>query len=211
LVRAKLQARSLVEKTHYFRKPIDLPDVPTEIFFDIESDPIRSHDYLFGFLVRDSLGERYERQIAELPGKEPDMWQDFLHWISRLPENYIVYHFGTFERARLSALEQRYGGSPHLDDFRDRMIDLNETVKENVTFPLYFYGIKDIGRYIGFERGDAISGGGESVAVYERWLETGNREHLDSIIEYNKDDVIATRELKDWLVREQEKLGIIEE
>jgi uncharacterized protein len=116
-----------------------------------------------------------------------------------------VYHFGTFEKARLAALEARYGGSAALRSFRERLIDLNEIVKDKVTLPLYFYGIKDIGRYIGFEREGTISGGGESVAVYEKWIETGDRKLMDDILEYNKEDVIATRELKDWLVAENER------
>ncbi|MFH1046801.1 MAG: TM0106 family RecB-like putative nuclease [Patescibacteria group bacterium] len=203
LVRAKLQAESLVNRTHFFRKAVDLPAPPTEIYFDIESDPLRSHDYLFGFLVRDVVGERYEYQLADTAEKEGEMWREFLRWAERLPEDYVVYHFGTFETARLAALENHYGGSQNLDRFRSRMIDLNEIVKENVTLPLYFYGIKDIGRYIGFERNGAIAGGGESVAVYEHWLESGDRKYLDDIIDYNRDDVIATRKLKDWLISEQ--------
>ncbi len=206
LVRAQLQAEALVEQTHFFRKRVDLPETEIDIFFDIESDPLRANDYLFGFLVRDDGGERYEYHLAESPDKEPEMWRDFLLRTAKLSEDYAVYHFGTFEKARLTALELRYGGSPDLDRFRERMIDLNEIVKDKVTLPLYFYGIKDIGRYIGFERDDTISGGGESVAVYEKWLETGNREFMDDILQYNKDDVVATRELKDWLSKEQSRL-----
>jgi uncharacterized protein len=183
-----------------------LPTPPVEIFFDIESDPLRTNDYLFGLLVRDrDHGERYEFQLAESPAGEGEMWQNFLRWLERLPEDFAVHHYGTFEQARLSALEGRHGWSPDLDRFRERLIDLNEIVKDKVTLPLYFYGIKDIGRYIGFERQGAISGGGESVAVYEQWLETGDRTFLNDIIEYNKEDVVATRELKDWLVEENEK------
>lgn len=202
LRRAKLQAAALIDRQHVFRRPVSLPESPTEIFFDIESDPLRGVDYLFGFLVRDGSGERYERQLAESPEGEEGMWREFLRWLSGLPGDYAVYHFGTFELVRLNALESRYGGSAGLDTFRSRLVDLNETVKDSVVLPLYFYGIKDIGKYIGFDRQGEIAGGGESVAVYERWLETGDRAALDSIVEYNRDDVVATRELKDWLVRE---------
>ncbi|MEK9152181.1 MAG: ribonuclease H-like domain-containing protein, partial [Patescibacteria group bacterium] len=64
---------------------------------------------------------------------------------------------------------------------------------------LYFYGIKDIGGYIGFKRSKKISGGGESVAYYEEWLDTHDRRKLEAIMTYNEDDVVATRFLKDWL------------
>ena len=205
LRRAKLQAAALIDHEHTFRRMVSLPTAGTEIFFDIESDPLRSVDYLFGFLVRDAQGDRYERQLAESPDGEEAMWREFLTWLEGLPADYAVYHFGTFERVRLAALEGKYGGSVPLNTFFDRMVDLNEVVKDSVVLPLYFYGIKNIGQYIGFDRSGSIAGGGESVAVYERWLETGDRGALDSIIDYNRDDVVATRELKDWLVRENEK------
>jgi len=205
LNRAHLQARALVDKTHLFRKRVSLPAPDLELFFDIESDPLRAVDYLFGFLVRKAGEEHYEYQLAESPDDVEKMWREFLDWIAQLPDDYAVYHFGTFEKARLAALEGRFGGSDDLPHFRERLIDLNEIVKNKVTLPLYFYGIKDIGRYIGFERSGTISGGGESVAVYEQWLETDDRKFMDSIIEYNKDDVIATRELKDWLVAENQR------
>ncbi|MBU1916285.1 TM0106 family RecB-like putative nuclease, partial [Patescibacteria group bacterium] len=175
LRRVQLQAQALVDQTHQFRRSVELPVVDVEIYFDIESDPLRAVDYLFGFLVRVGGQEHYEYQLAESPTGEENMWREFLKWLECLPDDFVVYHFGTFEKARLNILEERYGGSAALDNFHERLIDLNEIVKDKVTLPLYFYGIKDIGRYIGFERSGAISGGGESVAVYERWLETGDR------------------------------------
>jgi predicted RecB family nuclease len=205
LNRAKLQAESLLNGTHNIRNEINLPEVELELFFDIESDPLRAVDYLFGFLVRDGAGERYEYQIAESPEGEAEMWKNFLEWIELLPDNYSVYHFGTFEKARISALEFKYGGTDALNTFKHKLIDLNEIVKDKVVFPLYFYGIKDIGRYIGFHRNGDISGGGESVAVYEKWLSSGDKQELNKIIDYNKDDVIATRKLKDWLKDENQK------
>ena len=81
------------------------------------------------------------------------------------------------------------------------MVDLNEVVKDCIVFPLYFYGIKDIGKYIGFERDGKITGGGESVAFYEEWLSKGNRKRLNDILIYNEEDVVATRYLKDWLAQ----------
>lgn len=205
LERHKLQAEALLAKRHFVRKPIDLPEAPLEIFFDIEGDPLRQLEYLFGFLIREGGKERYECQLAKEEKEEKAMWREFLEWIKGLPDDYVVYHYGTYEQARLSILENEYGGgSAALERFRDSMVDLNAVVKESIVFPLYFYGIKDIGAYIGFERSKKIAGGGDSVAFYERWLEKRDQKTLDAIIKYNKDDVIATRYLKDWLAKERD-------
>jgi len=204
LERLVLQARALLEKRHFIRKPIRLPAAAAEYHFDIEGDPLRQVEYLFGFLVRSGEQEKYEYFLAEKPEDEEKMWWRFLDWAALLPENFVVYHYGTYEQSRLTMLENRYGRTPDLDRFRAAMVDLNEIVKEAVIFPLYFYGIKNIGEYIGFERSKKIAGGGESVAYYEDWLEKGDRKKLEAVIKYNEDDVIATRCLKDWLGRERE-------
>lgn len=210
LDRIVLQARALLEKRHFVRRTIDLPEAPLEIFFDIEGDPLRQAEYLFGFLVRrEGQEEKYEYQIAERPEDEAKMWTEFLTWVGALEGDYVVYHYGTYELSRLIQLEARHGCpleyAQALNRFRDRLVDLNELVKEAIVFPLYFYSIKDIGKYIGFAREGAITGGGESVAVYEEWLRTGDRQKLDDIILYNKEDVVATRYLKDWLAQERDR------
>ena len=199
LERVALQAEAILTRRHFIREPFILPESPCEIFFDIEGDPLRQVEYLFGFLIRDAAGERYEKMLAERPEKEGHMWHEFLNWLEKLPAEYVVYHYGNYEQTRLDMLERRHGGTPALEKFRIAMFDLNETVKHSVVLPLYFYGLKDIGTYIGCERSKKISGGGESVAFYEDWLEKGDRQKLDAVIGYNQDDVIATRALKDWL------------
>jgi uncharacterized protein len=203
LDRLVLQAQALKETRHFIRRSIVLPSAPVEYHFDIEGDPLRQVEYLFGFLLREGGNERYEYILAEQPEDESELWARFLVWLERLPERFVVYHYGTYEQSRLTMLESRYGSAPALERFRAAMVDLNEIVKEAVVFPLYFYGIKDIGRYLGFERSGKIAGGGESVAYYEEWLEKKDRRKLDAIIKYNHEDVIATRYLKDWLEREQ--------
>lgn len=211
LTRVVLQANALIENQHSVRRSIVLPEAPYEIFFDIEGDPLRQVEYLFGFLVRQGGEEKYIKMIAERPEHEGRMWEEFLEWIEGLPKEYIVYHYGDYERSRLAMLETAYSGSKALHRFVDRLVDLNTIVKDSIVFPLYFYGIKDIGGYIGYERLGKIKGGGESVAFYEDWLATGKRKTLNDIILYNEDDVIATRFLKDWLAHEKarshEELG----
>ncbi|MEK9151888.1 MAG: TM0106 family RecB-like putative nuclease, partial [Patescibacteria group bacterium] len=129
LERIRLQARSLIENRYEIRRPIELPSAETEIFFDIEGDPLRQVEYLFGFLERRGGTERYLDFLAERPEEEGRMWADFLGWIETLPPGYVVYHYGTYEQSKLASLERRYGGTAGLEQFRESMIDLNEIVK----------------------------------------------------------------------------------
>jgi len=203
--RHKLQAEALVTGKHTFRHPAIFPDTTKEIFFDIEGDPLRQLEYLFGVLVREGSHEEYVSFIAEDPKDEEKMWRAFLEWITELPQSYVVYHYGNYEMVRLEILAKRYGDNKALEKFKSAMIDLAETVKDTVVFPLYFYSIKDIGNYIGYKRSKKIKSGGDSIGFYEDWLKDGDRKKLQAVIEYNEDDVIATRALKDWLAKESPK------
>ncbi len=195
----KRQAQSLKEKLVIIREPIHFPEPALEIHFDIESDPPNDVDYLYGFLLREHGVDQYRSFVAQSLEQEGEMWQAFLDWLATLPQEYVVYHYSPYEVSRLSILERRYGSSPHLERFRAQMIDLKELVSDSCTFPLYFYGLKYIAKFLGFSwRGD-VQGGGQSVDVFEEYLATKNQALLDSIIVYNEDDVRATAFLKDWL------------
>lgn len=197
---AKIQARSLRDKTVFVKDPVALPASSYEIFFDIESDQPNDMDYLYGMLVRERGGEAvYRPFVAEQPTDEAQMWQVFLGWLATLPVDYVVYHYAPYEPMRLRLLAERHGGSPWLDRFMERLVDLKPLATKRVTFPLYFYGLKYICKFLGLSWTGALQSGGESIDWYERWCETGDRVVLDGIIQYNEDDVRATLFLKDWL------------
>jgi uncharacterized protein len=202
LERVKLQATALKEGRHFVRHPYILETPPLELFFDIEADPTRGQDYLYGFTVRDAAGTRHVRFLAEGEGGEERMWREFLRWYGQLPHEAAVYHFGDYERQSLATLEARYGGSKPLTRFRRQMRDLNEIVKDNLVLPLYFYGLKNIGCYVGYERSCGIAGGAESVDVYDQWRRTGDQSKLDALLEYNREDCEATMALRDWLAEQ---------
>ncbi len=197
----KLQAKSLLHNQVTVREPVTLPSDGLEIHFDIESDLPNDVDYLYGFLIRESTGDRYRSFVAESLEGEGDMWRSFLEWIETLPEIFTVYHFGIYEKTRLSVLEKRYSGSPALERFRRAMVDLRQVTASSIVFPIYFYGLKTVAPFLGFSWKGTVKGGSQSIDVFERFLETKDRALLEGIIAYNEEDVRATAVLKDWLVK----------
>lgn len=195
---AKLQAQSLLHNQVMIRETIELATPPIEIHFDIESDPPNDMDYLLGCLVRGPADTSYIPFVAERLEDEQRMWREFLDWIATLTMPYQVVHFAAYEQIRLSVLERRYGGSPALDLFRTRMIDLKKIVTSSVVFPQYFYGLKYLAKFLGFSWRGEIQGGGASVDAVEKFFSTGDRRILEQILIYNEDDVRATALLADW-------------
>ncbi len=198
----KTQAFALKHQSVIIRKPVELHVNGLEIHFDIESDPPNDVDYLYGFLLRKSEGDEYVSFVAKKLEQEEGMWRDFLSWLETLPLEYTVYHYSSYELVRLGIMERRYGGSHWLDLFRQNMVDLSESVKHHITFPLYFYSLKHVAKFLGFKwRGKTVKNGGESIDQFEKYLETGDEKILEAIIKYNEDDVRATAHLKDWLAK----------
>jgi uncharacterized protein len=213
----KTQAQALLQRAVFIRKPVELPETKLEIHFDIESDLPNDFDYLYGFLIRHPTprlptslklrrtsrvaGDRYKAFVAEKLEDEGKMWYEFMDWLGSLPEDYVVYHFAPYEKTRLKVLEKRYGGGSALERFREKMIDLKTLTSKSVVFPLYFYGLKYVARFLGFDWVGKVTKGGQSIEVFEKYLETGKRTLLDSILKYNEEDVRATAVLKDWLAK----------
>ena len=195
---AKMQAQSLLRKQVIVRKvePLDEPEL--EIHFDIESDPPNDTDYLFGFLIRTKEKTEYKAFVAKRLEDEEKMWKEFLDWIATLDKPYHVVHYASYEKVRLDVLESRYGKTPSLDIFRERMVDLKTIVTSSVIFPKYFYGLKHLAKFLGYEWRGEVKGGGQSVDVFERYIETGDESLMDQILIYNEDDVRATALLADW-------------
>ena len=89
------------------------------------------------------------------------------------------------------------------------LFDMQKPVLDNLVLPLQGYGLKDICKHpalVNFQWEDEESGSQWSVVKFNRFLDEtdpAKKEHLKAtILGYNRDDVIATRRLEEWLRRE---------
>lgn len=198
---AKRQATSLVNESVIIREAFEDKTEGLEIHFDIESHPPTDRDYLYGILTRENGKDAYRSFVADTPEDEERMWRAFLEWTETLPESFTVYHYAPYESMRLRQLARRYGDEDHagLRNFMNAFIDVKELARAHAVFPLYFYSLKSIAKFLGFSWKGDVQGGGDSIFAYDKWLETGDRAHLNAIIAYNEEDVRATAHLIDWL------------
>jgi len=203
----KRQATALKERLHYIVEPIAFRKSKVELYFDIEADPVKDLDYLFGVLEvvhsdDGSTTETFHAFVAESEKDEETAWNNFteyLHEHRRAP----VYHYGWYEISVCAKLIERYGAPEGaIESWENNFIDLNSVLRPAVIFPLSFYSLKDIAQYIGFTWNAEDAGGLNSIRWYHDWLETGDRKHLDKIVTYNQDDTRATYVLKEWLEKE---------
>lgn len=193
------QARSVMTSSVFIREPFIDELRGLEIHFDIESHPPTDTDYLYGFWIPSE--QKYLSFVARSPEEEGKMWQEFLAWLETLPSEYTIYHYAPYEVHRLRLLSRRYHTeeNPWLLKFVASMIDLKDIVSNHLVFPLPFYSLKAIGKFLGFAWDGEVHSGGESVLAYDRWIEKGDEQILQSIIQYNRADVRATAHLLHWI------------
>lgn len=217
LARIKVQAQSLLdEDIKWLAKPI-LPESKLKIFFDIEGDPLLQTQYLFGFWISGDPEYKYAKIghvkkyknegkyflyfLAKEPKDEEILWKQFLEWLNILPNEYVVFHYANYEKAYTAKLAEKYGSSDKFNIFHSKLFDLEETRKNSIIFPLYFYSIKDIAKskFLNFKWRHKKAGGDQSVFWYEKWLEEKDPKALKDIIDYNEDDTRATEFFYLWL------------
>lgn len=201
LKRLHLQAKALVnDEIIPLAKP-DIPDCHTKIYFDVEYDPLLGVDYLFGLLLsKPDSKPIFKYFLAENPEEESEMWNKFIDWLKNQNfDDVKIYHYSDAEKTRLKILSDKYGSCRELELFVNNLIDLRKITAISFAFPVYFYSIKDIAKYLDFKWQHEKAGGAQSIFWYETWLETDDRNILQDIINYNEDDVNATEFLHKWL------------
>jgi predicted RecB family nuclease len=134
---------------------------------------------------------------------------DFL--ISRLDADPTlhVYHYAAYEKTALARLAQRHATR---EDEVDRLlkgrvlVDLYRVVRQGLRASVESYSIKRLEPLYGFARAVPLRDAGSSIVSFEVWLGRGatadglvGDEILRGIEGYNRDDVVSTWRLRDWL------------
>ncbi|MEJ7569279.1 MAG: TM0106 family RecB-like putative nuclease [Gaiellaceae bacterium] len=185
-----------------------LPDSsPGDLFFDFEGNPFWDSsgglEYLWGIL--DVEGEftplhAYDHATERIAFER---FVDLVHErLARDPDLH-VYHYASYEIDALRRLMGRYGTrEAELDDLLRRgvFVDLLKVVRNGIRAAVPGYGLKELEVFLDFERQAEVKDGGTSIVVFEQWMQTGEQELLDRIDEYNREDCVATRLLRDWLL-----------
>lgn len=187
---------------------------PGDVFFDIEGARFvgeSGFEYLLGYTWIDDDGDaQYESLLANSLTQEADIFSQFMQEMQRRisiwPDMHI-YHFHHYEQTALKRLAGKYAmHQDELDDMlrADRLVDLHSITKHTVQCGVERYSIKDLEPYFGFTRQIELKEAGDARHGLEKWLESysideAQKEQVDIVVGYNKDDCLATRGLRDWL------------
>ncbi len=183
-----LQAMAIRDKKTYVRKRPEMPTSSVKVFFDVEGIPEREFFYLIGVVVvRNGTATSHEFW-ADDESQQEGMWQDFLGLLAELSD-YVLVHFGRYERDFIREMQRRYGATDH--DPAQRLFDVHVAIRTNVFFPVYSNGLKDIARFLGFEWQGPVRSGVDSIVCRCKWEKTNEERCREDLLRYNREDCQA--------------------
>jgi len=189
-----------------------LPD-DGDVFFDFEGDPFWTpqHDLMFlaGLLYQDDAGEwNYDERWAHSLAEQQVMIKGLVGFFSHRRESHPLMHVYHYNHTEKSAIERLVRDAEDENLFADLVdtgifVDLFTVAKNAVRVGTESYGLKHLEHLVEYERSAGIEQGAGAVVEYEEWMRSKDVALLEDIALYNRDDVEATKALRDWLVAQR--------
>jgi len=195
------------------RSALGFKESSTELFLDLEgTDPsgeaegLEPVDYLIGLVIAEGGSICYRPFLAWRIDEERRMFHEFIDFTANL-EEFVIYHWHHYERTHLKKLAERHGFSAVVSEkIIPRMVDLHRVATQAFAFPTPGNGLKDIAKHLGFRWRHEDVNALDAIAWYLRFQKDPDtwRIKLSAVIDYNEDDCMATKFVKDWLASRSE-------
>lgn len=210
---AKFQERakllSAADAAPYLKEAHGLPDTPLEVFFDVETDPMRDLCYLHGYYIVDlKVGSTEYKSFfmkANTADEEQAAFAGSWDLLKSAMSRGAVYVYSPYERTTMRALARKYPSVVSEEMVselfaRPNMVDLyTDVVRKKTEWPLRNHSIKTLAKYLGFSWRDTHPSRAASIEWYHRWVETADAAIAERILQYNEDDCVATKVLLDGI------------
>lgn len=179
-----------------------------DLFFDMEGNPLEDGglEYLFGLYFFDGDTPVFKPFWAHTRQEEKSSFESFIDYVVAHLQKHPgahVYHYAPYEPSALKRLMCLHGTREAQVDqlLRDRkLVDLYAVVREAIRVGEPSYSIKSIERFYREARSGGVQTAGASIVFYEKWKATQDEALLQAIEDYNKDDVVSTYQLRQWLL-----------
>lgn len=189
-----LQALAIRENTVYIHGTPRFPKSETHVYLDIEGLPDDESYYLIGALIVSDGKESFHSLWADDESQEPDIFFQFVEAVCQLADCRIL-HFGGYETVALKRMRARLPESFHakIDALLERATNVLSVIYPHIYFPVYSNGLKDIGRFLGFQWAQESATGLQTIVWRKNWNKTKAADIKAQLLQYNQDDCRALK------------------
>ena len=188
-------------RVHVVGAPI-LTMAGTAVYFDVEGVPDRSFYYLAGLRFSLDRAQVQRSFWADGEANEREMWASCLSALKLVGDPRLI-HYGSHETQFLRRMKSRYCGNPEDAAFVDGLLsgatNLVSLTFAQIYLPTYSNGLKEIGRYLGFQWSDAEASGANALVWRSGWESSRNPKLKERLLTYNQEDCQATQTLAERL------------
>ncbi len=197
-----LQALAIREKTVYIHGTPRFPKSETQIYLDIEGLPDNESYYLIGALVVSEGKEIFHSFWADHESQEPDIFSRFVEAVCQWTD-FRILHYGRYETVALKRMKTRLPESLHakIDAILERATNVLSVIHPHVYFPVYSNGLKDIGRFLGFEWDHENASGLQAIVCRKKWNKTKAPDIKAQLLQYNQEDCRALKHVVESIGR----------
>jgi predicted RecB family nuclease len=177
----------------------------TPVYLDVEGVPDRDFYYLIGMRIGHGESAVEHSLWADTVEDEGKIWREF-HAILETVEKPVLIHYGNYETDFIEKLTERYGNSvqsPSDSAVKHNTINLLSSLLDEIYFPTFSNGLKDIGGWLGFMWSKGSPVGVDSIACRYVWERARDVSKKDSLIAYNAEDCRAAELVTRALLRLQ--------
>jgi len=196
--KVELQALALRTGKTYIQELPALLRRERELFLDLEGIPDQNFHYLIGLLIHEQGNRSYHAFWANTPEDEQRIWAEALAKINEYPEA-PIYHYGSYEPRAIDGLAQKY--QTDCEAVKNRLVNLNASIYGKVYFPSRSNNLKALGELVGASWTAPDASGLQSLVWRHRWEETGESQHQEMLVTYNREDCAALWFLLEELVK----------
>jgi uncharacterized protein len=119
-------------------------------------------------------------------------------------KDWPVLHYGETEKIAIINIAKKLNFSfEEIDLLKSRFIDLHILIRNSWILPLKNYGLKTVSNWLGFEWVQNNVNGSKALYWWIQYQSTENEVFLKKIIQYNKDDCLATLHIAEYLIKNQ--------
>ena len=179
-----------------------------DMFFDMEGDPLEDGglEYLFGVWLLEGGEWAFRAFWAHSRAEERVAFESFVDFVTQRRQQFPdahVYHYASYEETALKRLASWHATREiEVDNLlrQGALVDLYKVVREGIRISEPSYSIKYVEHFYRPARSGDVQNAGASIVFYERWREARDPQLLQDIEDYNRDDVVSTQQLRDWLL-----------